>query len=163
MPIVFPPVLFEVDAGGQLYDEMDVDGAVAATSFCTVAFSGLPSYASAPDSGRARGIFVIHNGQLSTASSPTPRSLRGITAGSSRPPGAGVGGHSIYHLLCVRTARAGELSLGHHSQKASRSPAPDVFDPVKMAELYEVGYRTALAGPVWFVDPPLLQENPPPP
>ena len=32
-----------------------------------------------------------------------------------------------------------------------------------MTKLYEVGYRTALAGPVWSVDPPLLQEDPPPP
>jgi predicted acylesterase/phospholipase RssA len=36
IPIVFPPVFFEVEAGGRLYDEMHVDGAVAATVFLNV-------------------------------------------------------------------------------------------------------------------------------
>jgi hypothetical protein len=32
-----------------------------------------------------------------------------------------------------------------------------------MTGLYEVGYRTALAGPVWSVNPPGLQEYSSPP
>jgi hypothetical protein len=39
-------------------------------------------------------------------------------------------------------------------------PGTEVFDPVKMSNLYDVGSRTALAGPVWSVDPPGLQGNP---
>jgi hypothetical protein len=42
-------------------------------------------------------------------------------------------------------------------------PGTAVFDPAKMTALYEVGYRNALAGPVWSVDPPGLQEEPSPP
>ena len=38
-------------------------------------------------------------------------------------------------------------------------PGSEIFDPVKMAELYEVGYKAALAGPVWSVEPPLLQTD----
>jgi hypothetical protein len=30
----------------------------------------------------------------------------------------------------------------------------ELFDPVKMTELYDVGYRAALAGPVWLDQPP---------
>ena len=33
----------------------------------------------------------------------------------------------------------------------------EVFDPAKMAELYEVGRKAALAGPVWSTDPPGLR------
>ena len=39
----------------------------------------------------------------------------------------------------------------------------EVFDPVKMGELYEIGYRTARAGPEWEVRPPGFQEVQPPP
>ena len=33
IPIAFPPVLFDVEAGGRRYDEMHVDGAVGARVF----------------------------------------------------------------------------------------------------------------------------------
>jgi hypothetical protein len=39
----------------------------------------------------------------------------------------------------------------------------EVFDPVKMAELYEIGDRTARAGPEWEVRPPGFQDVQPPP
>jgi hypothetical protein len=39
----------------------------------------------------------------------------------------------------------------------------EAFDPVKMAELYEIGYQTARAGPVWEVHPPGFQDVQPPP
>ena len=42
-------------------------------------------------------------------------------------------------------------------------PGTGAFDPVKMSKLYEVGYRTALAGPVWSTDPPGLPGEPSPP
>jgi hypothetical protein len=42
-------------------------------------------------------------------------------------------------------------------------PGTAAFDPAKMTELYEVGYRAALAGPVWSVNPPGLQGDPYPP
>jgi hypothetical protein len=30
----------------------------------------------------------------------------------------------------------------------------EIFDPATMGKLYEVGYREAIAGPVWATDPP---------
>ena len=81
IPIVFPPVFFEVDAGGRLYDEMHVDGAVAATVFLNVGVFRPSLIRERAGLGAGReDIFVIHNGQLSGDPSPTPRSLRGITA-----------------------------------------------------------------------------------
>ena len=35
----------------------------------------------------------------------------------------------------------------------------EAFDPVKMAELYDVGYRNALAGPQWSTQPPGLRDR----
>ena len=163
IPIVFPPVFFEVEAGGRLYDEMHVDGAVAATVFLNVGVFRPSLIRERAGLGAGReDIFVIHNGQLSTAPSPTPRSLRGITARVVEASGrAGVVG-----ALFIIYAFAQREQASFHwvtIPEGVEIPGTGVFDPVKMTELYEVGYRTALAGPVWFVDPPLLQEQPSPP
>ena len=32
----------------------------------------------------------------------------------------------------------------------------EIFDPAKMNELYDLGYKTALTGPQWFTDSPGL-------
>jgi predicted acylesterase/phospholipase RssA len=163
VPIAFPPVLFDVEAGGQRYDEMQVDGAVAATVFLHggVFRPSLIRERAGLGAGR-EDIFVIHNGQLRGDPSPTPRSLRGITArvleASSR---AGVVGalFIIYGFAQREQASFQWVTI----PQGVEIPGTAVFDPAKMTELYEVGYRTALAEPVWYVDPPLLQEYPSPP
>ena len=105
---------------------------------------------------------MIHNGQLITDPSPTPRSLRGITARVIEASGrAGVVGalFIIYAFALREEASFHWVTIPQDAQ----TPGTENFDPAKMTELYEVGYRTALAGPVWSVDPPLLQEQPSPP
>jgi len=160
VPIAFPPVFFEVEAGGRLYDEMHVDGAVAATVFMHggVFRPSLIRERAGLGAGR-EDIFVIHNGQLITDPSPTPRSLRGITArvieASSR---AGVVGalFMIYGFAQREQASFQWVTI----PQGVEIPGTEGFDPVKMSNLYDVGSRTALAGPVWSVDPPGLQGNP---
>ena len=163
IPIVFPPVLFEVEAGGRLYDEMHVDGAVAATVFLNVGVFRPSLIRERAGLGAGReDIFVIHNGQLSKAPSPTPRSLRGISARVIEASGrAGV----IGALFIIYAFAQRERASFHWVTipEGVEIPGTGAFDPAKMTELYEVGYRTALAGPVWSVDPPGLQEEPSPP
>jgi len=163
VPIAFPPVFFKVEAGGRLYDEMHVDGAVAATVFLHggVFRPSLIRERAGLGAGR-EDIFVIHNGQLHSDSSPTPRSLPGITARVIEASGrAGVVG-ALFMIFAF--ARREQASFQWVTiPQGVEIPGTEVFDPVKMTELYNVGYRTALAGPVWTVDPPGLQEQPSPP
>ena len=96
---------------------------------------------------------MIHNGQLSSEPSPTPRSLRGITARVIEASGrAGVVGalFIIYGFAQREQASFHWVTI----PEGVEIPGTEVFDPVKMSELYKVGYRTSLAGPVWSVDPP---------
>jgi Patatin-like phospholipase len=163
VPIAFPPVLFEVKAGGQLYDEMHVDGAVAATVFLHggVFRPSLIRERAGLGAGR-EDIFVIHNGQLITDPSPTPRSLRGITARVIEASGrAGMVGalFVIYAFAQHEQASFQWVTI----PEGVEIPGTENFDPVKMTALYEVGYRTALDGPVWSANPPGLQEYSSPP
>ena len=163
VPIAFPPVLFEVEAGGRLYDEMHVDGAVAATVFLHggVIRPSLIRERAGLGVGR-EDIFVIHNGQLHGDPSPTPRSLRGITARVIEASGrAGV----IGALFTIYAFAEREQASFHWvtTPEGVEIPGTGDFDPAKMTELYAVGYKTALAGPVWSVDPPGLQGGNSPP
>jgi predicted acylesterase/phospholipase RssA len=163
IPIAFPPVFFEVEADGRRYDEMHVDGFVAATVFLN---GGVfrPSLVH-PRAGRGAAredVFVIHNGQLSETPSPTPRSLRGITSRVIEASGrAGLVG-DLFRIYTFAQRDQGTFHWVTIDQSVDL-PGPDVFDPVKMAELYEIGYKVALAGPVWETQPPGLRwgETPP--
>ena len=163
VPIAFPPVFFDVEAGGQRYDEMHVDGAVAARVFLN---GGVfrPSVIR-ERAGRGVGredVFVIHNGQLVGPPSPTRRSLRGIATrvleASSRSAVVG----DLFRIYAVTLREQASFQWVTIAGDVDLAGA-EVFDPAKMAELYEVGYKAALAGPVWSTDPPGLQwaETPP--
>jgi hypothetical protein len=157
IPIAFPPVFFEVEADGQLYDEMHVDGAVAATVFLHVGVFRPSLIRERAGLGAGReDIFVIHNGQLSSDPSPTPRSLRGIgTRVIEATSRAGVvGALFIIYAFALREQASFQWVT---MPQGVELRGTEVFDPVKMTELYDVGYRTALAGPVWSVDPPGVQ------
>lgn len=154
IPIAFPPVFFDVEAGGRRYDEMHVDGFVAATVFLNAGVFRPTLIHERAGRGTAReDIFVIHNGQLREPPSPTPRSLRGIASRVIEASGrAGVVGDLIRIYAFARREQAGFhwVTIAENVELAG----PEVFDPVKMAELYEVGRKAALAGPAWETRPP---------
>jgi hypothetical protein len=159
IPIAFPPVFFDVEAEGRRYDEMHVDGFVGANIFLNAGLV-IPSL-SHEQAGRGAAredIFVIHNGQLVVTPSPTRRSLRGISSRvidvSAR---FGVAGDLIRIYAFAQRDRA-----SFHWVTIDESvdlPGSEVFDPVKMAELYEIGRKAALAGPVWSTSPPGLWDE----
>jgi hypothetical protein len=154
VPIAFPPVFFEVEAGGQRYDEMHVDGFIAATVFLNAGvFRPSLLYARSGRGTAREDIFVIHNGQLSVRPSPTRRSLRGIASraldASAR---AGVVGDLIRIYAFVQRDQ-GTFHWVTIDQSVDL-PGPEAFDPVVMTGLFEIGRKAALAGPVWETRPP---------
>jgi hypothetical protein len=163
IPIAFPPVFFEVEADGRRYDEMHVDGGVAATVFLNAGVFRPSLIHERAGRGAAReGIFVIHNGKLSEAPSPTPRSLRGI---ASRVIEASVRAGVVNDLIRIFAFAQRDQASFHWVtiDEGVDLQGAEVFDPAKMGELYEIGYRTAHAGPEWEVRPPGFQEVQPPP
>ena len=160
IPIAFPPVFFEVEADGRRYDEMHVDGFVAANIFLNAGLVRPSLIHERAGRGAAReDIFVIHNGQLIVAASPTRAvAARDRFAGHRRlgPLWGGRGSHSASMRSRGATRRA---SIGSRSTQSVDLPGSEVFDPVKMAELYEIGRKAALAGPVWSTRPPGLWDE----
>ncbi|WP_372013603.1 patatin-like phospholipase family protein [Pseudoxanthomonas sp. 10H] len=154
VPIAFPPVLFEVEAGGRRHDEMHVDGFVWANVFLNAGLFQTSTLYERAGRGPAReDIFVIHNGQLTAPPASTPRSLRAVAVRtidvSARSSIVG----DLYREYAF--ARRGNADF-HWITIDERVRLPDLtaFDPSQMDGLYRAGYQAALDGPAWRNRPP---------
>lgn len=160
IPIAFPPVLMEVEAGGRRYDEMHVDGFVGANVFVNVGvFDTSSLYQAAGRVNAHDDIFVIHNGQLAPPPGPTARSFRGIASRVIETSGRA----TIVGDLFREYAFAQRNGSGFHWVTIAPSITlgdPLAFDPDEMAELYAEGERAAHAQPVWFTLPPGIMGGP---
>jgi predicted acylesterase/phospholipase RssA len=157
VPIVVPPVLFEVEAGGRRYDEMHVDGAVATSVFLSGGVFG-------PDllrerGGRGRGreeVFVIHNGQLRPVPEEVHRSLGSIAQRTLNASSRAAMVSSLFRVYTFAVEAQAEFRWVTIPDGVEIE-GDEAFDPVRMRELYDVGYDLARKGPAWTTRPPGLQ------
>lgn len=163
IPVAFPPVFFEVEADGRRFDEMHVDGSVVTRVFYT---GGVFTFAAARERAESRpwvaDVYIIHNGQLLPVAATTQRSLRGIAARVFDTTGKAAVIGDLFRINAVATR---EQSAFHWVTIPEDFPlgGSEVFDPVAMGSLYDLGYRNALAGPDWRTAPPGMSALYPPP
>lgn len=156
IPVAFPPVFFEVEADGRRYDEMHVDGSVGTRVFYSGGVFSFEAVRAA--AGRAPGkedVFIIHNGQLRPVPEVTPRSLRAIAVRSFESTGKSAVIGDLFRIYAV-TSREQSGFNWITIPEDFNLVGNEVFDPVIMGDLYELGYRNASAGPVWSTAPPGL-------
>jgi len=157
IPVAFPPVFFDVELtpGGPRYDEMHVDGGVGARVFLN---GGVFRGEVIRDRGGLGGagredIFVIHNGQLVPRPDPVARSLAQIASRSIDASGRAA---VLGDLLRIR---AYAQRVGGSFQWITIPPdvnmaGDEVFDPVQMQQLYDLGLRMAGSSDAWSTQPP---------
>ncbi len=154
IPAAFPPVLIPVEAGGRRYDEMHVDG--GATQQVMLYSPGLRSAdldAGLGDLSVNRAAYVIMNNKISKAYDPVRPRIFSIAgkAASSLIGGSGTG--DIYRILAV--AQRDDIDLNIISiPRDFAGEATELFDPVYMRGLYELGYELGLSGNAWAPFPP---------
>jgi hypothetical protein len=154
IPIAFPPVLIDVDVHGHRYDEMHVDGFVAANIFLHAGIIDPQRiYTRLSRAPATYDTFMIHNGQLAASSDPAERSLRGIAFRTIEVAGrAGMIGDLFREYAYARRDRARFAWVTIDSTLAL--PEATSFDPARMTVLYGIGYERARDGPVWLSRPP---------
>ncbi len=155
IPVAFAPVLFEVEAtNGRRYDELHVDGGVAANVFYNGnLFSARQLRQEAGRGASREDVFVIHNGQLATSPGLTRRTipsvaLRTLTATTH----SGMIG-DLFRIFAVTTFEGS----GYHwitIPNGVELRGEETFDQVLMKQLYDIGYQQARAGPTWNRRPP---------
>ena len=132
VPIAFPPVFFDVEAGGGATTRCTSTAPSRPPSSCTAAFSGLPS-------SRARRTRSGAGGHLRDPQRPTEYSRQARRRGpcadhraghrSFRPGGGGRGLFIIYAVAQREQASFHWVTI----PEGVEIPGTEVFDPVKMS------------------------------
>lgn len=153
IPGAFPPVYIDVEAGGQVYDEMHVDGGTATQVFLYplgIDWGDVLEMLAVP--GRPH-VYVIRNSKLAPQwKQMTPRLVPVV-------------GRSVDSL--IRTQGIGDMyrmylgarrdDLDYHLAYIPDDfdvPSEEVFDQEYMKALYKRGYDLAIDGYPWSLTPP---------
>ncbi len=154
IPVVFPPVLIEVESKGETYDEMHVDGGVSRQSFLFHLAAHEDTFRNLNIVGRGQA-YIIRNSKLEPTWQAVDRriiSIAGRSAGSLvRTQGVG----DLYREFIGARKYDFDFHLAHIPQDFE-ADAHELFDRDYMRKLYEVGYEMAVDGIAWKNKPPGL-------
>lgn len=157
IPAAFPPVYIEVEADGQRYDEMHVDGGTATQVFL---FPGSLDWTELAEKLKVKGksrVYVIRNSflepQWEAVDPPklAPIAMRSI---SSLIRAQGIG--DLYRIY-FRAQRDGiDYNLAYIPATFDEKPK-EAFDPEYMQKLFDLGYELAKARYPWEKVPPGIE------
>lgn len=152
IPGAFPPVMFDVEAEGQRYEEMHVDGGAVAQLFL------FPERVAFAQRARERTraptrIWVIRNGRLRPQREMTTRRTVSVLAAAVSTMTQASGGYDVTRIW-LRAQRAGVgFNLAFVGEDFAR-PYETAFDPAYMRALFEYGEARVRAGTAWVTAPP---------
>ncbi len=155
IPVAFAPVLFEVEASnGRRYDELHVDGGVGANVFYNGnLFSTRQLLREAGRSSARQDVYVIHNGQLAESPGLTRRTIPSVALRTLEAATHSGMINDLFRIFAVTTfERSGFYWTTIPNGVEMRGD--EIFDPVLMRQLYDLGFEAARAGPTWRTRPP---------
>lgn len=155
IPAVFPPGFIKVAAGGDVYDEMHVDGGATREVFLVPT-----QFMASTADGRIgispiRRVYIIRNGHVA----PEYKAVKARTlsiagrAVSSLIKSQGVG--DLYELYLFARRNSMDYNLAY-IPAAFIDTSTQAFDPLYMGKLYDLGFRLAQAGYPWKKTPPRM-------
>ena len=160
VPIVMPPVFFDVEVNGEVYDEMHADGGVQSQFFVPLEVVDLPA---AIAEAQANGfpytpsprMFVIRNAKFMPEPQTVERNLGKIAARTVSSMIQAMGRSDLYQVFAIARARGSDF---HYTEVP-----PDFiwgsdqeFDRAEMTRLYNIGYERGLTESAWSNVPPGL-------
>ena len=158
IPVAFPPVAIPVEADGQQYDELHVDGGTGSQVFVYPAEFDWPKIMKKVKAQGAPNIYVIRNAFLEPDYRGIKRNVLPIAGRSidSLIRTQGIGDLYQIYALCQRDGNV--FNLSYIPADFDEEPA-EAFDPVYMTKLYELGYQKAKKGYPWKNSPPDFRRN----
>ncbi len=153
IPVAFPPMMIDVEAGGRHYQEMNVDGGASAQVFVYPPGLRINQYGIAHGITRNRVLYVIRNARLDPQWADVKRQTLSIAgrATASLIQTQGVG--DLYRIYSVSQRDGVDFNLASMPETFNmklRYP----FDPKYMKALFRVGYDLGKAGYDWAKVPP---------
>jgi hypothetical protein len=156
VPIAFPPVLFEVEVDGQVYDEMHVDGGVVSQATALTSWQvEARNLADQRGLSPAVSIYVVRNGRIAPESEAVEYGLLGIAERSVATLIKSQGIGDLLSAYASARIRGGDYYLTWIGEDfVHEYPGP--FDPDYMSALSDYGYNLMKSGNAWVRKPPVL-------
>ncbi len=156
IPVVFPPVLIEVEADGRSYDELHVDGGVTTQVFLYptgIEWSRVLEKFGVPGVPR---IYIIRNSRLDPRWMQTKNKIMPIAGRSlgSLIRTQGIG--DLYRIFLLAKRDGLDFNLAFIPDDFN-VPMNEIFDPEYMQSLFDLGYRMAKDGYPWSKSPPEIK------
>ena len=153
IPGAFPPVMIDVVAGGQSYQEMHVDGGAVSQAFIYPPQLNVAALSEEYGVSRERTAYIIRNARLDPDWASTERQTMSIAgrAIATLIQSQGIG--DLYRMY-LETRRDGvDYNLAFIGPEFD-TPGGGDFDPVYMGALFDYGYALGSAGYPWHKSPP---------
>jgi Patatin-like phospholipase len=156
IPGVFPPVLIDVEAGGQHYQEMHVDGGAVAQMFLYPPNPNLSTEMRQQAANRERHAYLIRNSRMDPEWASVDRRLFSIVnqAVDAMIHYSGYNDSILIYAITQRDHVDYNLAyIGTDFTMEHKEP----FDRAYMRALFDYGYQRARAGYPWSKAPPVFE------
>ena len=160
IPVMFPPIYLEVEAGGNKYDEVHVDGGAVA-EVITYEFSFRPLAVKDEARGkdakpRPARMFIIRNSKTKPEWGMTEAGLKGITERALNTIIKYQGIGDLYRIYALSKLDGVDFNLAviHGDFNVERQ---EEFDRNYMNQLFNLGVDLGKRGYPWMRYPPVLQ------
>jgi len=153
IPVAFPPVVISVEANGEAYDEMHVDGGTGSQVFV---YPAAVDWRSITEKLKVQGkpeVYVIRNSFLDPDYRGIKRNVLPIASRTidSLIRTQGIGDIYQIYALCKRDGN--DFNLAYIPSDFIEE-STEAFDPVYMGKLLDRGYQMAFEGYPWETAPP---------
>ena len=164
IPIIFPPVYFEVQAGGKTYHEMHSDGGTYAQVFFRgflVDFKDALDEAGISLSDVEVALYIINNGKPFSSEyrenvMPRTYSIAAVTVSSLFKITLT---SSLYRMYVLTKRYGADFNLADVPEDFEVTLPPLEFDTEDMQKLFDLGYQMAEGGYEWEKIPPAIDED----
>jgi len=157
VPGAFPPVMIDVEAGGQHYQEMHVDGGAVAQTFLIPAAVGQILNLRSKSITRQRTAYVIRNARLDPEWASTDRSLFSISGRAISTMIYYSGYNDVVRIYFSSQRDGVDYNLAYIGSDFS-FPHKKNFDTAYMRALFDYGFKQGVAGTAWHKAPPILSQ-----
>jgi Patatin-like phospholipase len=153
IPGLFPPVMFDIEIDGRMFQEMHGDGGATAQTFLYPATISLRNVPALPE--RARRVFIVRNGKALEDWQETERKTLAIAGRAVSTLIASNGIGDMYRIYTTSRRDGVDFNLAM-IEPDFQEPYKGPFDQSYMTALFEYGRAKAKAGYPWRKVPPGL-------
>jgi hypothetical protein len=159
IPVMFPPVLIDVEVDDVRYEEMHVDGGVMTQVFFYGFTLDLDSAVREvePEIKRSKGrIYILRNGSLRAEPVITERKLLDITNRTMDNMVRAMSWGDLYRVYTITRDRGIDFNYAAIPDDFEWQ-GEETFDKAEMNRLFEIAYQLARDGYEWRKSPPGLE------